>query len=148
LIGSNLGETMPGILDDADAHCVKTGLRMTPLRRRVLELVARSGAPVKAYDLLSQIDQTSASAKPPTVYRALDFLIEAGLVHRVEALNAFVACPQAGHGHAAVLYVCETCAHVAEVQGARPGQENKPEGFTVKRSVIEHYGMCKNCLQK
>ncbi|PHS28548.1 MAG: transcriptional repressor [Robiginitomaculum sp.] len=136
---------MPDILEDADRHCAKTGARLTPLRRRVLELVARSGAPVKAYDLLSQIDRSSTSAKPPTVYRALDFLIEAGLVHRVEALNAFVACPQAGHGHAAVLYVCESCANVTEVQGARPGQENKPPGFTVKRSVIEHYGLCVDC---
>ena len=136
---------MPDILEDADRHCAKTGARLTPLRRRVLELVARAGAPVKAYDLLSQIDRTSTNAKPPTVYRALDFLIEAGLVHRVEALNAFVACPQAGHGHAAVLYVCENCANVTEVQGARPGQEHKPDGFSVTRSVIEHYGRCVDC---
>ncbi len=137
---------MPDILEDADRLCAKTGARLTPLRRRVLELVARANAPVKAYDLLSQIDRTNTSAKPPTVYRALDFLIDAGLVHRVEALNAFVACPQAGHGHAAMLYVCENCANVTEVQGARPGQDHKPDGFTVKRSVIEHYGLCANCL--
>ncbi len=135
----------PDILEDAERHCSKTGVRLTPLRRRVLELVARANAPVKAYDLLSQIDRANASAKPPTVYRALDFLIDAGLVHRVEALNAFVACPQAGHGHAAVLYICEACTKVTEVQGARPGQEHKPRSFTVKRSVIEHYGRCANC---
>ncbi len=133
------------ILKDAERHCTKTGARLTPLRRRVLELVVRADAPVKAYDLLSQIDRSNTSAKPPTVYRALDFLINAGLVHRVEALNAFVACPQAGHGHAAVLYICEVCTKVTEVQGARPGQEHKPEGFCVTRSVIEHYGQCMNC---
>ncbi len=138
---------MPGILEEADKHCAKTGVRLTPLRRRVLELVARADVPVKAYDLLSQIDHTRTNAKPPTVYRALDFLIDAGLVHRVEALNAFVACPQAGHGHAAVLYVCENCTKVTEVQGTRPGQENKPDGFEVRRSVVEHYGICLSCLK-
>ncbi len=136
---------MPDILDDAERLCAQNGVRLTPLRRRVLELVAGSKAPVKAYDLLSRIDQSNANAKPPTVYRALDFLMEAGLVHRVEALNAFIACPQAGHGHAAMLYVCEDCANVTEVQGARPGQDNKPDGFAVKRSVIEHYGKCIDC---
>lgn len=139
---------MSDILLEAERICAQSGARLTPLRRRVLELVARAGAPVKAYDLLSRIDRSSTNAKPPTVYRALDFLIEAGLVHRVEALNAFIACPSAGHGHAAVLYVCEKCANVTEVQGKRPGQEHKPEGFKVKRSVIEHYGLCQDCLHK
>jgi len=139
---------MSNILADAEKICARSGVRLTPLRRRVLELVARAGAPVKAYDLLSQIDRSNTNAKPPTVYRALDFLMEEGLVHKVEALNAFVACPQAGHGHAAVLYVCEACANVTEVQGARPGQEHKPKGFKVKRSVVEHYGVCAKCLQK
>lgn len=136
---------MTDILEDAERLCQKNGVRFTPLRRRVLELIADSKVPVKAYDLLSQIDQSSGTAKPPTVYRALDFLMEAGLVHRVEALNAFVACTHAGHGHAAMLYVCEGCANVTEVQGARPGQDNKPRGFIVKRSVIEHYGQCADC---
>ncbi len=138
---------MSDILAEAERLCAQAGVRLTPLRRRVLDLVARAGGPVKAYDLLSQIDRSRTNAKPPTVYRALDFLMEAGLVHKVEALNAYVACPQAGHGHAAVLYVCERCASVSEVLGARPGQENKPKGFKVKRSVVEHYGVCAKCAQ-
>ncbi len=133
------------ILDEAEQHCARAGARLTPLRKRVLEVLVEADAPVKAYDLMARLDDSAANAKPPTVYRALDFLMQTGLVHKVEALNAFVACPSAGHGAAAILYVCEKCGRITEVHGTRPGQDKRPAGFVVKRSVVEHYGLCAGC---
>ena len=76
--------------------CARRGARLTRLRRRVLELVWQGHAAVKAYDLLAELDRKDATAKPPTVYRALDFLMAHGLVHRLESLNSYVGCPQPG----------------------------------------------------
>ena len=130
----------------ADRLCLERGERMTPVRRHVLELVLQSNSPVKAYDLLESLKPGPGSAKPPTVYRALDFLMSLGLVHKIEALNAFVGCT---HSHAcggAELYICTDCGHVQEVHGSlEPG--HKPKGFKVERSVVEHFGVCGNCHQ-
>lgn len=127
----------------AEAVCAERGLALTPVRRRVLELLLEANAPVKAYDLLAAL-KPGGGAQPPTVYRALDFLTAAGLAHRVEALNAYTACVHAHETGGAELYICECCGGVAEthVHGAC---HEAPEGFKVARSVIEHYGKCGDC---
>lgn len=136
-------------LAHADRLCAERGLRLTPIRRRVLELVWSNHKPSKAYDLLSRIRDEHHAAAPPTVYRALDFLLDAGLVHRIESLNAFVGC-DGDHGHAAPKFlICQACAHAAELPGdaidAAIGQAATAAGFKVDDSVVEVTGLCAGC---
>ncbi|WP_323761576.1 transcriptional repressor [Maricaulis sp.] len=141
-------DSLTKALDAAEAHCVERGEKLTPVRKRVLELVLEADGPVKAYDLLEALKPGPGSAKPPTVYRALDFLMTAGLVHKVEALNAFVGCSHAhdqdGHGGGAELFICSQCGAVEERHGG-PVPTNAPAGFTILRSVVEHFGHCAAC---
>ena len=134
------------------------GERFTPLRAHVLELIIQNRKAVKAYDLLSQLSPELGSPKPPTVYRALDFLSRHGLIHRVEALNAFIACDHMHahdhnndgdpcakpHRHLAAFFICDICFRVQE-HHTHEQTEGKPEGFQIHRSVIEHYGTCADC---
>lgn len=130
-------------LNRAEADCAAKGLSLTPLRRRVLELLLEAEGPVKAYDLLAAL-KPDGTAQPPTVYRALDFLTQAGLAHRVEALNAYLACVHTHDGEVAELFICDTCGKVIEEHREVVGQ-HAPEGFRIERSVIEHYGRCADC---
>ena len=130
--------------------------RFTPLRAHVLELIIAHGKAVKAYDILDKLRPDVGSPKPPTVYRALDFLSRHGLIHRVEALNAYIACDHnhvydhahdhgdGSHRHLAEFFICEKC-HSVEESRAHDHAECKPDGFSIARSVVEHYGICKNC---
>src|SRR5579871_4177365 len=93
-------ETVAESLKQAEKLIEQRGGRLTPLRRKVLTLLLESHGPAKAYDLLQQLGDDGA-AKPPSVYRSLDFLLEMGLAHRIESLNAFIACGHWDHGHAA-----------------------------------------------
>jgi len=131
-------------LSAAREICVAAGERFTPLREHVLELVIEDGGAVKAYDLLDRLKPERGSPKPPTVYRALDFLSKLGLVHRVEALNAFIACDHSHEGDLAEFFICEHCSAVEE-RHAHDHNDCKPAGFEIARSVIEHYGTCRNC---
>ena len=120
------------------------GERFTPLREHVLELIMTDGGAVKAYDLLDRLRPDLGSPKPPTVYRALDFLSKHGLIHRVEALNAFIACDHSHKGHLAEFFICEKCQSVEE-RHAHDHADCKPDGFQIRRSVVEHYGQCAKC---
>ncbi len=122
----------------------EAGRRFTDLRAHVFELIIQDGGAIKAYDLLSRIEPELGSPKPPTVYRALEFLTELGLVHRVEALNAFIACDHNHQGHLAEFFICERC-HSVEERHAHDHTDCKPEGFVINRSVVEHYGDCGRC---
>lgn len=136
--------TVQDRLDTARNVCEAAGERFTPLREHILELVIEDGGAVKAYDLLDRLKPDRGSPKPPTVYRALDFLSKLGLVHRVEALNAFIACDHKHEGDLAEFFICEACNQVEE-RHAHDHTDCKPDGFTINRSVIEHYGTCADC---
>lgn len=123
------------------------GGRFTPLRAHIYTLVCEQEGAVKAYDLLDKLSPEHGSPKPPTVYRALEFLSKLGLVHRVEALNAFIACDHSHAGHLAEFFVCETCESVEE-RHAHDHSDCRPEGFQIRRSVVEHYGACQNCVSE
>lgn len=135
----------------ADALCAQRGLRLTAIRRRVLELIWENHRPTKAYDLLGAISAERGNAAPPTVYRALDFLLEAGLVHKIESLNAFIGC-DAGHdsGHPKFL-ICRSCERVAEIPSPEVdsaiAREADRAGFTVDRETIEIGGLCDACAR-
>ncbi len=137
-------KTPEQLLAAAAAICEEKGRRFTKLREHVFTLVAKSKTPVKAYDLLDQLRPEFGSPKPPTVYRALEFLAGLGLVHRVEALNAYIACDHSQGGHIAEFFICEKCENLQE-RSANDHIDCVPGGFEIRRSVIEHYGTCKNC---
>jgi Fur family transcriptional regulator, zinc uptake regulator len=133
----------------ADRLCAERGVQLTTIRRQVLELIWGSHRAVKAYDLLDQMKPLKQSAKPATVYRALDFLLEQGLIHRVESLNAFIGCSCSERQHEQLLLICVQCHEVEE----RPGilvmkavsKELEQADFTAHRKAIEIQGICKHC---
>lgn len=130
--------------DIAAAH----GQRLTRIRRKVLQLLIESPEPAKAYDLLGKLDGEGA-AKPPTVYRALDFLQELGLAHKIESLNAFVACGHASHRHSAIFLICESCGRAEELHAPTItdtlDSETRAAGFKLTHAVIEMRGQCRKC---
>ena len=128
----------------ARSVCEASGRRFTDLRAHVFELIIEDGGAVKAYDLLDRLRPEVGSPKPPTVYRALDFLSSLGLDPRVEALNAFIACDHDHSGHHAEFFICGACEKVEE-RHAHDHIDCKPEGFQIERSVVEHYGTCGAC---
>lgn len=141
-------ETVADSLKQAEALCEQRGGKLTPLRRKVLTLLLESDGPAKAYDLLDQMGENGA-AKPPSVYRSLDFLLEMGLAHRIESLNAFVPCGHWDHGHAAVFLICQNCGSAGEMHAGdsvkKLGNEVAEVGFKMRSAVIEIRGLCADC---
>lgn len=135
-------------LKEAETLCEERGGRLTPLRKKVLTLLLESGGPAKAYDLLEQLGDDGA-AKPPSVYRSLDFLLEMGLAHKIESLNAFVACGHWKHGHAAVFLICDKCGAAGELHAhdsvKKLSQEVESVKFQMRSAVIEIRGLCRDC---
>jgi len=138
-------------LNRAEALCAQRGVRFTAQRRRVLELVCRAERPVGAYEILDQIRE-GATAAPPTVYRALDFLLEQGLVHKLETLHAFIGCTHPEHPHASQFLICADCGRVKELENeAIAGSLRSLEqetGFKPQRPVVEVIGTCARCIRK
>lgn len=140
-------------LDAATGIVAARGLKLTPLRQRVLEIVCASHRPVGAYDVLEKLSAeragTGERAAPPTVYRALEFLLEAGLVHRIDSLNAFVACFAPGRAHRGYFLICEACRSAEELQDEalshRVSELASRANFTVRREVVEIIGLCASC---
>jgi Fur family zinc uptake transcriptional regulator len=134
-----------------EARCVEDGERMTAPRRRVLELLLSAGEPVKAYDLIARFGQEGQAAKPPTVYRALEFLERQGVVHRIASISAYVACtaPAAeGEAHAAAFLICDCCGaaeEVAPMGGDLFAQQAAAAGYVIERTTIEGHGRCPAC---
>lgn len=137
------------VLGEVEQRCARDGLRLTPTRRRVLELVIEAGGPVKAYDLLDQLKLEQPNAAPPTVYRALDFLLENHFIHRLETLNAFVSCEHPLHWHDGQFLICNECGEVTELPdkqvASRLSKMVHAIGFEPAHQVLEIYGRCANC---
>ena len=133
--------------------CARRGLRLTALRRRVMELIVAQAKPVKAYDLLDLIRQERGGAAPPTVYRALDFLLEHGFVHKLESINAFIGCDhlhgEDGPGHQPPFLICDRCAITVELDDTRAAavlaKEARRLGFTPQAQTLEIHGLCATC---
>jgi|SRR6185295_11782877 Fur family zinc uptake transcriptional regulator len=134
----------------AEEACDERGRRLTPLRRRVLEALAESHAPLGAYDIVERLKKSREPAPAMSVYRALDFLLAEGLAHRIESKNAFLACT---HGHdtddIVLFMLCERCGTVAEVTSTAVArdlaQAAKGVGFSAKARVLEVSGLCTSC---
>jgi len=141
-------DSLADSLKEAETLCEQRGGKLTPLRKKVLTLLLQSGGPSKAYDLLAHLGEEGA-AKPPTVYRSLDFLLEMGLAHKIESLNAYVACGHWKHGHAAVFLICEKCGEAGELHAhdsvKKLTQEVESVNFQMRSAVIEIRGLCESC---
>lgn len=136
-------------LQAAEAVCERRGERLTPLRRRALELVWSSHKPIGAYAMLDRLKEGGKSAAPPTVYRALEFLLSCGLIHRIESLNAYVGCSHPGESHVTQFLICKACGTTAELDDRRLGdaigRSASEHGFTIVSRVIELAGICSRC---
>jgi len=133
----------------ADKLCAEQGLRFTPLRRRVLELVWSSHKPVGAYALLDKLRSEDLGSAPPTVYRALDFLIEHGLIHRIERMNAFIGCSHPGEAHRGFFLICGDCGNAEELHSDGMAEtiaaSASRRGFTAREMTLEVTGVCADC---
>lgn len=139
-------------LDQAADICARHGARLTEIRRRVLALIIDSRGPLGAYALLDRLKAERANATPVTVYRALDFLLENGLIHKIERLNAFIACTDQGdhpHGHGAQFLICRICGVVAELEDPSIAEAVSSAagrtGFRPDHATIEVEGLCGAC---
>lgn len=141
---------LAGRLARAEAACARRGVRLTPQRREVLRFILEAGEPVGAYALLDRLRAETGGGKPPTVYRALDFLLEQGLIHRVERLNAFVGChDESEHQHAAQFLICRECGRVRELESAEVERAiaaaSREVGFRAAHATVEVDGVCEDC---
>lgn len=136
-------------LTEARAICQARNARLTPIRQRVLELVWESHKPLGAYDLLGMLAQEGHNAAPPTVYRALDFLQQQGLVHRIASLNAFIGCSHAREHHTGLFLICQGCRNVHELASDSVSQAirtaTQAEGFDPLETTVEVAGLCPRC---
>ena len=125
------------------------GHRLTPVRKATLQILLRAHRALGAYDVLDQLAQGGFGNQPPVAYRALEFLEEHGLAHRIRRLNAFAACMHPGEAHAPAFLICRGCNHVAEAPAAAVGialtQAAAGIGFAIERSTVEVLGLCPSC---
>jgi Fur family zinc uptake transcriptional regulator len=140
------------LLHHAGQICDAKGARLTDLRREVLGLILDSDAPTGAYDLLDRLRATRHGAAPPTVYRALEFLLEQGLVHKLESMSSYVGCVSHGDSdHAAQFLICRACGQVTEIDDHELAHAledaAKRLGFTVGKATIEAEGRCAACAR-
>jgi len=136
-------------LSAAARLCADRNLRLTSRRRQVLEILLESHQPMGAYDVLAEMNRKRPGERiaPPIVYRAIDFLLAEGLIHRIESKNAFISCVQPGDCRGAHFLICRDCERVAELEGGDSGLLAGADdlGFAVDHSVVEITGLCAAC---
>ena len=140
------------LLSAAQELCHTRRIRLTARRQQVLEILLQSHQPMGAYEILAQINQNEADTQiaPPIVYRALEFLLDEGLIHRIECRNAFIGCVHPGHSGAAQFLICKGCEKVAELDKPATSLQTEASrvGFAIDHSVVELTGFCADCQQK
>ncbi|MEA9393004.1 zinc uptake transcriptional repressor Zur [Acerihabitans sp. TG2] len=142
--------TSSHLLSQAEQLCEQRNVRLTPQRLEVLRLMTQQEGAISAYDLLDLLRVSEPQAKPPTIYRALDFLLEQGFIHRVESTNSFVLCHHFEQpGHTSAFFICDRCGQVTEqaTQGIEDILQKMAEasGFTMRHNVVEAHGFCPLC---
>lgn len=132
--------------------CLDRGLRLTAQRARVLGLIAQAGQPIKAYDLLDRFraGEDGANVAPPTVYRALDFLLANGFIHKLESINAFVGCHHPRHQHSVPFLICRGCLATVELEDEAVTRlllaQARALGFEPHAQTLEVHGLCADCV--
>lgn len=136
-------------IERAERLAAERGLRLTPVRRRALEILLERHGAMGAYEVLQRLADDGFGHQPPVAYRALDFLVEHGLAHRIRRINAFIACTHPGEDHSAAFLICRDCNAVAEIPGdplrAALDAAGAATGFTVERASLEASGLCPAC---
>jgi Fur family transcriptional regulator, zinc uptake regulator len=137
-------------LAGVESACALKGLHLTPLRRQVLAILAKSSGPLGAYAIIDQLARLEGKAiAPPTVYRTLEFFLDHGFVYKIESRNAYAPCEHLGHAHHGALLLCEKCGRSDEIDDApldRLLQEAaKRAGFAPRRQMVELVGLCRDC---
>jgi Fur family zinc uptake transcriptional regulator len=130
--------------------CVRQGVQLTPLRRRVLDIFSHSAAPLGAYAILEELSlREGKQVAPPTVYRTLDFFLHHGFVHKIETLNAYAPCEHLDHAHHGLLFICESCGRSEEIEDAGVmraiSRSAAAAGFALGRVMVEAQGRCRKC---
>lgn len=136
----------------AETHCANEGLRFTPVRRKALEILLQEHRALGAYEMLDRLREAGFGSQPPVAYRALEFLVSNGFAHKIERLNAFVACAHPGASHSPAFMICRLCDSVAEAQSATVrgglGDAARAAGFQIERTMLEAVGVCPACAEK
>lgn len=137
-------------IHQAEVICSQRGVRLTPQRREVLKLIAQQNNAISAYDLLDLLKISEPQAKPPTVYRALDFLLEQGFIHKIESTNSYILCHHFDNPtHTSAIFLCHTCNSVTEkpTDGIEFALQQLAleTGFELQHSVVEAHGICQKC---
>ncbi|SPF76777.1 Zinc uptake regulation protein [Aliiroseovarius pelagivivens] len=136
-------------LSRAEGICLQAGARLTPVRRRTLEILLEEHRAMGAYDVLERLSEDGFGSQPPVAYRALEFLVDQGLAHRIRRLNAFTACTTFECDHAPAFFICRTCKAVAEIPAtalrSMINEAGAKLGFAVERANVEALGLCPSC---
>ncbi|AKS46689.1 Fur family transcriptional regulator, zinc uptake regulator [Octadecabacter temperatus] len=136
----------------AETLCAQGGQRFTPVRRKVLEILLQEHRALGAYAILDHLREDGFGSQPPVAYRALEFLVANGLAHKIERLNAFIACSHPNHAHTPAFMICRLCESVAETQSSAArgalGEAAQATGFKIERTVVEAEGVCPACVDK
>ena len=151
--GHNHARCSTDALRTAEALCAARGVRLTDTRREVLSLVWQSHVPIGAYDILAKLNKDGGKVAPMAVYRALEFLMDQGLVHRIASLNAYIGCAhmddEHDDSHAAQFLICKKCGTAAELESAPLTRALKQavaaRGFTMGSQIVEISGLCPHC---
>ncbi len=135
---------------EVESACALKGLHLTPLRRQVLAILAKSSGPLGAYAIIDRLSRLEGKAiAPPTVYRALEFFLDHGFVYKIESRNAYAPCEHLGHAHHGALLLCEKCGRSDEIDDARLDRllrnAAKRAGFAPHRQMVELVGLCRDC---
>ena len=139
-------------LEQVQQICSERGIRLTPQRKEVLGIIHSAEQPLGAYDILEKMAQDGRKPAPPTVYRALEFLLGAHLIHKLETLHAYVACSHPDHPHSSQFLICNECGEVDELESA--GLDGtlsdlaQARGFRAESQTIEVKGTCADCSDK
>ena len=138
------------LLEMAERICQSKGVRLTPQRETVLRLIAQQHGAISAYDLLDLLREVEPQAKPPTVYRGLEFLMEQGFIHKIESTNSYVVCHHFDNpSHISVMLICEHCGSVTESDcstiEAAIMDLAKQNQFRLRHTVVENHGLCREC---
>ena len=140
-----------GVLARAEAVSAAAGARLTPVRRRTLEILLHSHRALGAYEVLERLAEEGFGNQPPVAYRALEFLVDQGFAHRIRRLNAFTACMHPGEAHAPAFLICRGCEQVAEAETpelrAALRELAGASGFRIERATVELLGLCRRCTE-
>ncbi|TJT25063.1 zinc uptake transcriptional repressor Zur, partial [Escherichia coli] len=144
--------TTQELLAQAEKICAQRNVRLTPQRLEVLRLMSLQDGAISAYDLLDLLREAEPQAKPPTVYRALEFLLEQGFVHKVESTNSYVLCHLFDQPtHTSAMFICDRCGAVKEecAEGVEDIMHTLAAkmGFALRHNVIEAHGLCSACVE-